>query len=281
MCAKLNDIYLPREAEIVERIQEAPTIFRLRLRFTDPIIQERYVFQPGQFNMLYLYGVGEVAISIVSDPENNELYDHAIRVVGRVTKGLALLQTGARMGVRGPFGQGWPMQKARQKDVVIVSGGLGCAPVVSAINYIVQRRAEYGHLRIMQSVKHSDDFIFRERYQQWRQLPDTEIYIAADKVVKDWPWQIGRVTDTIKLLDIDAHNTVAMLCGPEIMMRVAAEELIKKNVAEQNIYLSMERNMQCSVGHCGHCQYGGWFICKNGPVHAYSALQELLGVAGF
>lgn len=276
-----NDPYLPHETEVVARIQETPTIFTLRLRFTDPRLQKKYSFQPGQFNMLYLYGVGEVAISIVSDPENDELYDHAIRIVGRITKGLAQLKQGDYLGVRGPFGYGWPMQKALQKDVIIITGGLGCAPVVSAVNYIVQRRAHYNRIIIMQSVKHSDDLIFRERYEQWQQMPNTEVYLAADKAAKDWPWQIGRVTDMIQNLKLNAANTVAMLCGPEIMMQVTAQELIKKQLAEENIYLSMERNMACAIGHCGHCQFGGLFICKNGPVLAYSALKELLGKPGF
>ncbi len=276
-----NDRYLPYETEIVERIQETPTIFTLRLRFTDPQLQKNYSFQPGQFNMLYLYGVGEVAISIVSDPENNTLYDHAIRMVGRVTKGLAKLKQGDYLGVRGPFGRGWPLQKTQQKDVIIITGGLGCAPVVSAINYIMQRRAQYNRLIIMQSVKHSDDLIFRKRYEQWQQVPNTEVYLAADKASKGWPWQLGRVTDMIQALQFDAENTLAMLCGPEIMMQVAAQELIKKQFAEDHIYLGMERNMECAIGHCGHCQFGGLFICKNGPVLAYSALKELLGTAGF
>lgn len=276
-----NDPYLPHETEVVERIQETPTIFTLRLRFTNSQLQKKYSFQPGQFNMLYLYGVGEVAISIVSDPENDELYDHAIRIVGRVTKGLATLKQGDRLGVRGPFGHGWPLQKAQQKDVIIITGGLGCAPVVSAINYIMQRRGQYNRLVIMQSVKHSDDLIFRERYQQWQQVPNTEVYLAADKASKDWPWQLGRVTDSIQDLPLNPINTVAMLCGPEIMMQVAAQELIKKQLIEENIYLSMERNMACAIGHCGHCQFGGLFICKNGPVLAYSALKELLGKPGF
>lgn len=276
-----RDAYLPYEAEIIERIQEAPTIFTLRLRFSNPQLQKKYSFQPGQFNMLYLYGVGEVAISIVSDPENDELYDHAIRIVGRVTKGLAKLKSGDRLGVRGPFGYGWPMQKAKQKNVIIITGGLGCAPVVSAINYIMQRRAAYKRVIIMQSVKHSDDLIFRNRYEQWQQMPNTEVYLAADKASKNWPWQLGRVTDMIQHVQLNAENTIAMLCGPEIMMQVAAQELLKKHIAEKNIYLSMERNMACAIGHCGHCQFGGLFICKNGPVLAYSALKKLLGKAGF
>ena len=152
--------YIPHEAVIVERIQEAPHLFTLRIEFTDPKIRAACKFEPGQFNMLYLYGVGEIAISIVSDPLDCLIIDHTIRVVGRVTRGLANLKTGDRIGVRGPYGRGWPMLESKQKDIVVVTGGLGCAPVVSVINYIEQRRVEYGRLNIVQGVKHSADLIW-------------------------------------------------------------------------------------------------------------------------
>ena len=146
--AYMIDPYLQQEAEIVERVQDAPDIFTLRLRFTDSKVNQAYSFQPGQFNMLYLYGVGEVAISIVSNPDEHDLYSHTIRAVGKVTKGLELLQAGDRIGVRGPFGRGWPLESAKNKNVVIVTGGLGCAPVVAAINYIMLHRDQYKKVKI-------------------------------------------------------------------------------------------------------------------------------------
>src|SRR3990172_6544073 len=157
---RMDNPHLPLEAEVVERIQESPTIFTLRLRFTDPVKHAAFRFAPGQFNMLYLYGVGEVAISIVSDPEDEALFAHTIRVVGRVTRGLAQLQAGDRLGARGPYGRGWPLKQAEDRDVMIVTGGLGCAPVVSVINYVIRRREKFRRLVIMQGVKHSDDLIF-------------------------------------------------------------------------------------------------------------------------
>jgi len=181
--------YLPKEAVIVERIQESQTIFTLRLAFSDPDVQAAYSFQPGQFNMVYLYGVGEVAISIVSDPEREQLYDHTIRIVGRVTRGLAALKQGDRLGIRGPFGRGWPLADSEGRDIMIVTGGLGCAPVVAVIGYVLQRRERYGRLTIMQGVKHADDLLWRQRYEQWAKMPNTEVVIAADKVGKSWPWQ--------------------------------------------------------------------------------------------
>ncbi|TPW18732.1 MAG: oxidoreductase FAD/NAD(P)-binding domain-containing protein [Halothiobacillaceae bacterium] len=273
--------YLPHEALIVDRIQESPTIFTLRLQFTDPQLSTCYSFQPGQFNMVYLYGAGEVAISIVSDPENETLYDHTIRIVGRVTRGLAQLNVGERVGIRGPYGRGWPLAAAEGKDVLIVTGGLGCAPVVAVIGYILKRRDRFGRLTIMQGVKHADDLLWQQRYAEWQQLPNTQVIVAADKVGKSWPWLLGRVTDLFDQVKLDPAYTLAMMCGPEGMMGAAVAQLLQRGLSAESIYLSMERNMQCAVGHCGHCQYGGKFICKDGPVFSYNQIKSLFGKAGF
>jgi len=277
----MNNPYLLHEAEIVERIAEATGIFTLRLRFTDPAVHGAYQFRPGQFNMVYLYGVGEVAISIVSDPRNEHLYDHTIRVVGRVTRGLERLRSGEFVGIRGPFGRGWPLREAQGRDVLIVTGGLGCAPTVSVINYILNRRDRYGRLIIMQGVKHADDLLWRDRYAQWARQPDTDVIIAADQGAALWPWHVGLVTDLFDNIHLNPARTVAMMCGPEGMMHAAVKQLTQRGVEEAEIYLSMERNMQCAVGHCGHCQFGGKFVCRDGPVFSFPQIKELFGVKGF
>lgn len=272
---------LPQEIEVMERIQESPTIFTLRLRFTDPARHAAFRFEPGQFNMLYLYGVGEVAISIVSDPDDEHLFNHTIRVVGRVTRGLAQLKTGDRLGVRGPYGRGWPLTQAQNRDVMIITGGLGCAPVVSVINYVIRRRDRFRRLVIMQGVKHSDDLIWRQQYAHWGKQPDTQVLVAANEGATLWPWHVGNVTELFDKVEIDAARAVIMMCGPEGMMRVAVDQLLERGVHEDNIYLSMERSMNCAVGLCGHCQYGGKFVCKDGPVFSYPDVKPLFGMRGF
>lgn len=272
---------LPREAEIVERTEESPSIFTLRLRFTDPDVHRAYSFAPGQFNMLYLYGVGEVPISIVSDPESDELYGHTIRAVGRVTRGLAALGVGDRLGVRGAFGRGWPMREAEGRDVVIATGGLGCAPVVSVINYVLRRRERYGRLVIMQGVKHAADLIWRQRYEEWAQLPDTQVLLTADQGGQGWPFRVGHIPVLFDEANIDPHNSIVMMCGPEGMMRAVIADMQRRGVPEEALWLSMERNMQCGSGRCGHCQHGGNFVCKHGPVFCYPEVKDLLGVKGF
>ena len=273
--------YLPLQAEIVERIQESPSLFTLRLRFTDPDVHSAFSFEPGQFNMLYLHGVGEVPISIVSDPQDEHMLDHTIRTVGRVTKGIAKLNEGQTVGVRGPFGRGWPLIEAEQKDVVVVTGGLGCAPVVSVIQYMIRRRERFGMMNIVQGVKHSSDLIWKQRYDQWRQVPDTKVLIAADAGEPLWPWHIGPVTGLFDELEFEKDRVIVMMCGPEGMMRVVISHMLQQGVDESDIWLSMERDMHCGIGHCGHCQYGDKFICRDGPVFRYSEIKELFGVRGF
>jgi NAD(P)H-flavin reductase len=277
----LANAYLPWEAEVIEHIREAPDIVTLRLRLTDPKARAAYRFAPGQFNMVYLYGVGEVPISIVSDPEDEHALDHTIRAVGRVTRALVRLEQGARLGIRGPYGRGWPMSSAEGKDVVIVTGGLGCAPVMSVINFVLKRRERFGRLTIMQGVRHSNDLIWREHYERWSQLPDTQVLLAADVGGHNWPYSVGNVTVLLDRAKLDPANGIVMMCGPERMMQASARELLKRGFAREDLWLSLERNMQCGIGHCGHCQYGPKFVCHDGPVFHYPEIEALFGRTGF
>lgn len=276
----MNTLRKPHEAEIIERIEETPSIYTLRLRFTDPAVHQAYRFAPGQFNMLYLYGVGEVPISIVSDPHDDHLVDHTIRAVGRVTNAMAKLKVGDRLGVRGPYGRGWPMLEAEGKDVVIVTGGLGCAPVVSVIHYVLKRREHYGRLTIMQGVKHADDLIWREQYEAWNQLPNTQVLIAADQGGPLWPWHVGHVPMLFDKANLDTANSTVMMCGPEGMMIAAGKAMLERGMPAEQLWLSMERNMQCGAGKCGHCQMGGYFVCKDGPVFSWPEIEPMLGIKG-
>jgi NAD(P)H-flavin reductase len=272
---------IPQTVQVVERIQESPTVFTLRVRYSGAHRDSIFRFVPGQFNMLSLHGVGEVPISIVSDPLDEHHIDHTLRAVGRVTHALARLQAGDRLGLRGPYGRGWPLERARGKDVLIVSGGLGCAPTVSVINYVVRRRRDFGRLVIMQGVKHADDLIWREQYAEWARMPDTQVLVAADKGASLWPWRVGQVTQLFDEARIDPGMTTAMLCGPEGMMRAALDQLLAHGLSQDALWLSVERSMHCATGLCGHCQIGGRFVCRDGPVFCYKDIKDLLGQRGF
>ncbi|QEQ95621.1 FAD/NAD(P)-binding protein [Neptunomonas concharum] len=272
---------VPAEVQVLQCIEETPSIFTLKLRICGQAMREAYQFLPGQFNMLTLPGVGEVAISVASDPRDGMSIDHTIRQVGRVTAGLSKLKTGDKLGLRGPFGRGWPLELLNGKDIVVVTGGLGCAPVVSLINYVVQRREQFGRLAIVQGVKHSDDLIWAEQYQIWRQVKGTQVLLSADQAGMAWPFHTGKVTELLGQLETDPEHSYVMMCGPEGMMRASAVALINSGYAPENLFLSMERNMQCALGLCGHCQFGAAFICRDGPVFSYPEIAELLGKRGF
>jgi NAD(P)H-flavin reductase len=276
----MDNPFLPREAEIIERTDETRNLFSLRLRFTDADYQARYRFEPGQFNMLYLRGVGEVPISIVSDPSDEHIIDHTIRIVGSVTRGLAQLRVGDRLGVRGPYGRGWPVTAAEGTDIVIVTGGLGCAPSVSLIEYVIRRRDRYGRIYIIQGVKHSADLIWRQRYEAWRKTPDTEVFLTADSGDALWTWRTGPVSQFFDKLDIDPLQSTVMMCGPEGMMLAVGKEMLRRGVDGKHLWMSMERNMHCALGSCGRCQLGPKFVCRDGPVFNYAELAPYLGHKG-
>ena len=272
--------YLIYPATIIERKQESTDIVTFRLKLSNTAHQGAFRFEAGQFNMIYVFGVGEVAISIVSDPDEPGLMDHTIRMVGRVTQVLGHMQIGETVGIRGPFGKGWPMLEANGKDVLVVTGGLGCAPVVGAIEYIFRRRKEYGSLTILHGIKTPHDLLYRERYDSWRHQPNTRVLLASDEPEKTWHSHVGVVTELFDNLPLDSNNTLVMMCGPEIMMRVACNKLTHKGLCPDAMYVSLERHMECGIGLCGHCQLGPFFLCKDGPVMRMDRVMPFLGKVG-
>jgi NAD(P)H-flavin reductase len=272
--------YEIQPATIVEKISEAEDIETFRLRFINQATRRGFRFAPGQFNMVYAFGVGEVAISIVSDPGQPGLLDHTIRVIGRVTKAIGRLKPGDVLGLRGPYGVGWPLDEARDKDVIIVTGGLGCAPVVGAIEYIFRRRDQYGAVKILHGVKTPHDLLYRARFDAWRRHPNTEVLLASDQPDKTWAYHVGVVTDLFEQVSLDPAKSMVLMCGPEIMMRLGAPILMRRGIPATALYVSLERHMECGIGLCGHCQLGPYFLCKDGPVMRYDRAVPWLGRTG-
>jgi NAD(P)H-flavin reductase len=268
---------VPEPAEIVEKRSYGPHIHAYRMRLLDPAARPRFDFVPGQFNMVYVPGVGEAAISISSDPAD-EILEHTIRIVGRVTRVIDGLGVGDVLGLRGPYGSGWPLQEARWKDVLVVTGGLGCAPVAGAIDYMFRRRANYGRITVLHGVKQPADLIHRERFELWRRQPDTEVHLTSDEPDRAWRDRLGVVTELFDEVEFEPSRSVLLLCGPEVMMRIAARALRERGLPAERIYLSLERNMKCAVGLCGHCQLGPSFLCKDGPIFPLSRIAPFFGV---
>jgi len=234
-----------------------------------------FSFAPGQFNMLYVFGVGEVPISISGDPANKQTIVHTTRAVGAVTKAMRKLKRGDTLGMRGPFGSSWPVGEAAGSDVVILTGGIGLAPLRPAIYHVLANREKYGKVVLLYGTRTPADMLYRRELEQWRSRFDIEVQITVDRAMNGWHGNVGVVTTLIHRAHFDPHNAVAMVCGPEIMMRFAIIELHKRGLTDERIFVSMERNMKCGIGFCGHCQYGPTFICKDGPVYPYSSIKDI------
>ena len=234
------------------------------------------VFGPGQFNMLYVFGVGEVPISISGDPKKTKPLIHTVRAVGAVTNALWKLNVGDTVGIRGPYGNQWPVEAIEGYDVAIVAGGIGLAPLRPAIYHILANREQYGKVSLLYGARTPEDLLYRKELEHWRARFDLETLVTVDRAVEGWRGNVGVVTTLIGRASFDPAHTAAMVCGPEIMMRFTALELQKRGIEMNRIYVSMERNMKCGVGLCGHCQIGSTFVCKDGPVYTFNQVREIL-----
>lgn len=267
----------PRKARLRRRQQETPGVFTLDLGLDDGK-DRRVSFAPGQFNMLTVFGVGEVPISISGDPAETNSLVHTVRGVGGVTNALNELEPGAVLGLRGPFGAGWPLVEARGQDVVIVAGGLGLAPLRPALYGLLAERKRFGSIVLLYGARSPDDILFQPEIESWRHRLDLDVEVTVDHAPTNWRGHVGVVTTLIARASFDPPNSVAFVCGPEIMMRFAIKSLEVAGVGSESIHLSMERNMKCAVGLCGHCQFGASFVCRDGPVLRYDRVRDLLAL---
>ncbi|MGO8938914.1 FAD/NAD(P)-binding protein [Mycobacterium sp.] len=235
--------------------------------------------EPGEFMMLYAFGVGEAAISISGDPTVTDgSITHTIRAVGAVSRALHDAQPGDVVGVRGPFGTSWGLAEAVGRDLVMVAGGVGLCPLRPAILGALAQTAHYGKVMLIAGARSRADFVFAAQLEKWAEDPRIELHVTVDIPVRGWRGEVGLVTEPLRRLTLHPDRTTAFLCGPEPMLRFAAEALMAKGVAAHDIRVSLERNMQCGIGWCGHCQLGPLLLCRDGPVVGYDVAGPLLHV---
>jgi sulfhydrogenase subunit gamma (sulfur reductase) len=234
--------------------------------------------EPGQFVQVWVPGVGECPISLCSE-RNDEVLELCIRRAGRVTDALFKLKAGDWIGIRGPYGHGFPLDEFRGRDVCLIAGGLGIAPIRSLFQYVLTKRYQFGRVTVVYGMRHSIDLLFRHEFKALLTRDDIDIFIGAEEMMDGpelppIPAQLGRVTDMIRLASLDSNFEVAV-CGPPVMYPYVIKELKGKGIDEHNIWLSLERHMKCGIGKCGHCFIGGEFACQSGPVFQLSKLRFL------
>lgn len=268
---------LPRRFRVRSSSRELPDTWTLELSADDGGAD--LVFRPGQFTMLYAFGVGESPISISGDPAAPERLVHTIRAVGPVTRAICAVKRGDALGVRGPYGSAWPVEEAKGKDVVIVAGGIGLAPLRPAIRAVLADRGAFGRVSVLVGARTPKDLLYAAELRRWKSRFDADVRVTVDSPSKAaWKGDVGMVTPLVARSSFDPAKTVAMMCGPEIMMRVVGAELLRLGVPPASVFLSMERNMKCAVGLCGHCQLGPEFVCKDGPVFPWTRMERALRV---
>ena len=228
--------------------------------------------------MLYVFGVGEVPISMSGDPTQPQPLVHTVRAVGAVTRAICGLKRGAVLGVRGPFGSAWPAAAAVGHDIVLVAGGLGLAPLRPMLYHVLAHRQQYGQVVLLYGARTPEELLYRRQLEHWRARFDMEVLVTVDRATGTWQGSVGVVTKLIAGVVPSPDSTIAMTCGPEVMMRFVARELMALGVPERRIFISIERNMKCGVGLCGHCQLGPYLLCRDGPTLSYDRVAPLLTI---
>ncbi|MGZ4770333.1 MAG: FAD/NAD(P)-binding protein [Ilumatobacteraceae bacterium] len=266
---------VPSRYRVTDRRQENADSVTISLTPIDDPIDDA---EPGQFTMLYAFGVGEVPISVSGCPRHEGMLMHTIRAVGATSRALCNLEFGSVVGVRGPFGVGWDVSSAEGSDVLIVGGGIGLAPLRPVVREVLAARERFGQVGVLIGARTPEDLLYADEVEKWRASPDVHVAVTVDVASPGWEGHVGLVTELLGELPFTPSSTTSFLCGPEVMIRVVAREILKSGATADRIRVSLERNMHCAVRQCGHCQLGPIFVCADGPVVTWATAADLLAV---
>ncbi|MEM1526718.1 MAG: FAD/NAD(P)-binding protein [Ignisphaera sp.] len=276
---RVQDLFSFRPAVVIGEVMEAPNVKTLYLK-----VEGSYSVKPGQFNMIYIFGLGEIPISLANLPSmisRSTVIEHTIRSIGAVTKAVVGgVGVGSTVGLRGPYGNGWPLDGVEGMDIVVVGGGIGMAPLRPIVKYVEKYRNRYGRLNVLLGARTPNDMLYKYEVEKYSGIPNTKILLSSDTEAPGWRYFVGFVTNLIDYIDTDPKNSAVFVCGPEAMMKVAVKKLLSRGFKKDSIYLSLERRMRCGVGVCGTCQFGHFFVCKDGPVFRYSYIEDYMWVEG-
>lgn len=270
---KIENPYRPIKAEIAEVISETPTIKTIRVEPKEPI-----TFETGQFIELTIPGIGEAPFTPSSRPTMKDIMEITIMNVGKVTEKVHELKKGDIVGVRGPFGKGYPMDSFKGKEILVVGGGCGFAPLRSLMYEFFDRSGEFKKIFFRGGCKTPQELLYRSELGDWAKRKDLDIKLTVDKGDSEWKENVGVVTTILDGVEMDYENGIAIVCGPPVMMKFSSKKLLDMGFKEENIYLSMEKNMSCGIGKCGHCRIGIYYVCKDGPVFTYDKIKNFSNI---
>jgi NAD(P)H-flavin reductase len=267
---------MPDRFRVVDKLQETEDTWTLAL---EPLGRGGPLeFDPGQFNMVYAFGAGEVPISISGDPNRPERLIHTVRAVGATSEAVCAVSPGEVLGIRGPFGSSWPLGQAQGQDIVVIAGGIGLAPLRPVVYELLSRRGDYKKALLLYGGREPEQLLFRDEIEEWVTRHQLEVDVTVDIASGRWKGRVGVVPGLIAEAGFDPSHAVAFICGPEVMIRFTATALVDRGVDPDRIYFSMERNMKCAVGHCGHCQFGPEFVCRDGPVFSMARIEHFFNL---
>ena len=267
--------YQPDLATVEEIIEETPDTRTFRAVFRDPELRESFTYEPGQFQEVSVFGVGEATFCLTSTPTRPGVVEFSVKQVGQVTTALHEMSPGDIVGIRGPFGNWFPYGEWKGKRLLFIGGGIGMAPLRSLLNFCLDNRADYGPIDLIYGARTPQDLCFRSEFDDWRSAPDTRVFLTVDRGDESWQGNVGFVPAYLMDLAPSPANTIAITCGPPNMIKYVLESLEKLNFAPEQIYTTLEMKMKCGIGKCGRCNIGEKFVCIDGPVFSYAQLKEL------
>jgi len=272
MADQTSSPYQPTMAEMVkiEQLAEREKLFTLYLKDGRDLGH-----RAGQFVEVSVFGIGEAPIGVTSSPTRNGTFELCIREVGDVTRALHRMEPGSTVGIRGPFGNGFPIDKMRGKDLLFAPGGMGLPPLRSVIQQVLDERESFGRVIILYGARNPSELLFKDELAQWEARDDVEFHVTVDRGDENWTGNVGVITTLFPKVTINPRNTVALTVGPPVMYRFVLIELLSKGIQDGNIFLSLERRMKCGLGKCGHCQINSVYVCQKGPVFSYAQLKDL------
>jgi sulfite reductase subunit B len=271
----MRNEYIPCKAKIISIRKESFDTNTYKIEFADKKIRDSFEYKQGQFAEVSVLGAGEAPISIASSPTRKGFLEFTIRKTGKVTDAIHNLKTGDTLFIRGPYGNTFPCEEIKGKNIYFVAGGIGLAPVRSLINLAFDKRQDFGHIKIMYGAKTPDEICFKKELEEWKSLPDTEVCLTVDKPSRGWTGSVGVVTELWKETHISPENAVAVVCGPPVMIKFVTKKLLESGFKPGDIFVTLERYMKCGIGKCGHCNIGEKFVCVDGPVFSCGQIETL------